>query len=79
MRNKFGKPHAGDSDRRAFLQASVAVVTSAAIGGSYGSLAHAAAASSSKSPRSGARRRAQSLPPPIDRLACPARHAAAET
>jgi hypothetical protein len=34
MRNKFGKPHAGDSDRRAFLQASVAVVTSAAIGGS---------------------------------------------
>ena len=32
MGHKFGKAKAGDSDRRAFLQASVAVATSAAIG-----------------------------------------------
>ena len=43
MRNMFGKAKAGDSDRRAFLQTSVAVATSAAIGGSHGRLAHAAA------------------------------------
>jgi carbonic anhydrase len=43
MCNKFGKAKAGDIDRRAFLQASVAVATIAAIGGSLGSLAHAAA------------------------------------
>ena len=43
MGNKFGKAKAGDSDRRAFLQASVAVATIAAIGESLGSLAHAAA------------------------------------
>jgi carbonic anhydrase len=43
MGNTFGKPQAGASERRAFLQASVAVVTSAAIGDSHGSLAHAAA------------------------------------
>jgi carbonic anhydrase len=43
MYNKFGKAKAGDIDRRAFLQASVAVATIAAIGGSLGSLAHAAA------------------------------------
>ena len=42
MGNKFGKAHAGDIDRRAFLQASVAVATIAAIGGSHGSRAHAA-------------------------------------
>src|SRR6516165_5319875 len=43
MRNMLGKAKAGDSDRRAFLQTSVAVATSAAIGGSHGRLAHAAA------------------------------------
>jgi carbonic anhydrase len=43
MCNKFGKTNAGGIDRRAFLQASVAVATIAAIGGSHGNLAHAAA------------------------------------
>jgi carbonic anhydrase len=43
MYNKFGKANTGDIDRRALLQASVAVTTIAAIGGSLGSLAHAAA------------------------------------
>jgi carbonic anhydrase len=43
MGNTFGKVHAGTSERRAFLQASVAVATVAAIGGSHGSLACAAA------------------------------------
>ena len=43
MGNKFGKANAGDIDRRAFLQASVAVTTIAAIGESHSSLAHAAA------------------------------------
>jgi carbonic anhydrase len=43
MWNKYGKAKAGDIDRRAFLQTSVAVTTIAAIGGSHGSLAHAAA------------------------------------
>src|SRR5580765_4903999 len=43
MCNKFGKAKVGDSDRRAFLQASVAVATIAAIGGGHSSLAHAAA------------------------------------
>jgi carbonic anhydrase len=43
MGHKFGKAKAGDSDRRAFLQAAVAVATSAAIGGSLGSLTPAAA------------------------------------
>ena len=33
MGHTFGKTQAGDSDRRTFLQASVAVATSAAIGG----------------------------------------------
>jgi carbonic anhydrase len=39
----FRKAHTGASERRAFLQASVAVATSAAIWGSHGSGAHAAA------------------------------------
>jgi len=43
MGNKFGKTQADDSERRAFLQASVAVATIAAIGGSLGNRAHAAA------------------------------------
>jgi carbonic anhydrase len=43
MGNTFGKGKAGASDRRAFLQASVAVATIAAIGESHGSRAHAAA------------------------------------
>ena len=43
MGTTFGKAKAGASERRAFLQASVAVATIAAIGGSHGSLAHAAA------------------------------------
>jgi len=43
MYNWFGKVNAEDIDRRAFLQASVAVATIVAIGGSHGSLAHAAA------------------------------------
>src|SRR5262245_56417464 len=43
MGNTFGQAKAGDSDRRAFLQAAVAVATIAAIGESHGNLAHAAA------------------------------------
>jgi carbonic anhydrase len=43
MGHTFGKTHAGDSDRRTFLQTSVAVATSAAIGGSLGSRTPAAA------------------------------------
>ena len=43
MCKKFGKMNAGHIDRRAFLQASVAVATIAAIGESHGNLAHAAA------------------------------------
>jgi carbonic anhydrase len=43
MRNTFGKTKTSASERRAFLQASVAVATMAAIGGSHGRLAHAAA------------------------------------
>jgi carbonic anhydrase len=43
MGNKCGKTNAGNSERRAFLQAAVAVTTVAAIEGNLGSLAHAAA------------------------------------
>jgi len=43
MGNTFGKVHADASERRAFLQASVAVAAVAALGGSHGSLARAAA------------------------------------
>ena len=43
MGHTCGTTHAGDSNRRTLLQASVAVATVAAIGGRHGSRAHAAA------------------------------------
>jgi hypothetical protein len=42
MGHTCGTTQAGDSDRRTFLQASVAVATIAALGGSHSSRAHAA-------------------------------------
>ena len=43
MGNTFRKTKTGDSERRAFLQVSVAVATSTAIGARYGRLSYAAA------------------------------------